>query len=67
MCMNVTLTIAISCSVTISSSESLPNDGEKPNQHKSMLERYSHSGKTSAFCKHKSSSLHNQSIEMIYH
>ena len=39
--MNVTFThastTAVSCSVATSSSESLPNDGEKPNQPKRLL------------------------------
>ena len=35
--MNVTSTTAVSCSVATSSSESLLNDGEKPNQPKRFL------------------------------
>ena len=35
--MNVTSTTAVSCSVGSSSSESLPNDGEKPNHLKRFL------------------------------
>ena len=73
-----------------SSSESLLNDGEKPNQpkrylcpkcdygkisvlalsksdiHKSIYRNDGHSGKTDAFCKHKSSPIHNRAIEVIY-
>ena len=35
--MNMTSTTAVSCSVTTLLSESLPNDGEKPNQPKRLL------------------------------
>ena len=35
--MNVTSTTALSCSVATLSSESLPNDDEKPNQPKKFL------------------------------
>ena len=89
--MNVTST-----SVATSSSESLPNSVERPNQPKRFLflkcnygkisvkhtNFYStqqkcmvfinlyckdgHSGKTGAFCKYKSSSLHYQAVEMIH-
>ena len=35
--MNMTSTTTVSCSVATSSSESLPNDGEKPNQPKRLI------------------------------
>ena len=93
--MKVTSTTAYCCSVATSSSESLPNDGEKPNQPKRFLFPKCDYGiisiksasalqcsaevvfliiywedgcsrKTGAFCKHKSSSFHNQAVEVIF-
>ena len=94
-------TIAASCSVATSSSESLPNDVKKPNQPMRLLfPKYNRGcdyrgtegfyeacikfstqhaevvfinlywkdgrfGITDGFCKHKSSSLHNQAVELI--
>ena len=89
--------IAVGYSVATSSSESLLNDCEKPNQSKKLLFlkcdliwlnfheariqfstghsaevvfinpywKDSPFGKTAGFCKHKSSSLYNQVVEVI--
>ena len=43
-------TTAVSCSVGTSSSESLPNDGEKPNQPKRFLFLKSDCGKIFVKC-----------------
>ena len=48
--MNVTPTTAVSCSVATSSSESLPNDGEKPSQPKKFLFSKCDYGKISMKC-----------------
>ena len=55
--MNVTSTCAsttaVSCSVATSSSESLPNNGEKPNQPKKLLFlKYDYGGRKTKVCIH---------------
>ena len=67
--MHVKSTTAVSCSLTTSSLESLPNDSEKPNQPKRLLFPKCNYGKISVktaciqySIKHKSNSLYNEAV-----
>ena len=60
-----TSTTAVRCSVATSSSESLPNDGEKPNQPKKLLFlKYDYDGHKTFKCSFvRHSSVHSSILE----